>query len=160
MTDQPTVPAPTPEPANRERVILLNKAITKKIATCEQKRNKNKLGAITLQLASVLFTVGTTVLIGFKVQDLNKSTLANWSLIVSALASATVTLDKFFDYKDFWIQHNVAITKLNFLFFKLEYQSARPGFAQQDLDKLCEEFEMICIDLDKNYKEIRSAKDA
>lgn len=128
-----------------------------------RKRNKNKAGAYVVQTFIILFSFGTTVLIGWKVSDDSayKELIINFALVLSALVTGLSTLDKFFDYKAFWIDYNVAIAGLKHILRKVEYlESFGPeNITRKQLDELFNLFELVCSTMDKNYKEIRSARD-
>ena len=144
----------------------LRKCISSTIDSYRIKKRKNKIGAITVQGFSILFSFGTTVLIGWKIQkevaeSINVSTLTNFALIVSALATGINTLDKFFDYKTLWIGYNVSISNLKSALAKLDYLASlgSENIQRKQLDDIFNSYELTCLNMDKNYQEIRSAKD-
>lgn len=149
----------------------LRKCISTTIDSYRIKKRKNKIGAITVQTLSILFSFGTTVLIGWKIQkgvaesidatETINATLMNWALIVSALATGINTLDKFFDYKTLWIGYNVSISNLKSALAKLDYLASlgSENIQRKQLDDIFNSYELTCLNMDKNYQEIRSAKD-
>jgi hypothetical protein len=117
-----------PGKVTMEQVTVLRKCISDTIMSYRHKRNKNKFGAISIQILSIVLSFGTTVLIGWKLsQDTSGATgsiltgnmLTNSALIVSALATGMNALDKFFDYKALWIGYNISIASLKSIRSKL-----------------------------------------
>ncbi|MGZ5245925.1 MAG: SLATT domain-containing protein, partial [Flavitalea sp.] len=133
-----------------------------------KKRTRNKIGAIAVQSLSILFSFGTTVLIGWKVGTQNAdnnsielSTLTNFALIISAFATGINTLDKFFDYKALWIGYNVSIANLKSALAKLDYLASQgiDQLIRHQIDEIFNRYEIVCSNMDKNYQEVRSARD-
>lgn len=148
------------------QITALRKCITETIASYRIKKRRNKWGAIIVQSLSILFSFGTTVLIGWNIkegvpQSLNVSTLTNFALIVSALATGINTLDKFFDYKTLWIGYNISISNLQSALARLDYLASigTENVKKQELDEIFNRYELTCSNMDKNYHETRSARD-
>lgn len=163
--DQPLSPTDRKEVVEviQAKLSSLKKLISETIASYKSKRKRNKIGAIAVQSLSILFSFGTTVLIGLKLVDTAGESIdiSNFALVISALATGIVALDKFFDYKALWIGYNVSIANLKSLDKKLEYLSSggAKSVPLRDLDNMFEQFELICSNMNRTYQEIRMSKD-
>lgn len=153
-------------PVTLEQIKSLYNRIFEKIIDYGKKKKRNKIFAVTMQSLSVIFSVGTTVLIGWKVFDekggleVNHNYL-NYALVVSALASGITSLNKFFDYKDLWIIYNIAVISLKSISEKLIFLYARGEgkTTKKELDEIFKKYETICEDMSRNYQQIRSSPD-
>lgn len=159
-----------PIPVTQGQIECLRSCITKTIDTYRGKRNKNKCGAIIVQGLAILFSFGTTVLIGWKLNmqpedvkngSLKISPFTNFVLVVSALATGINALNQFFDYKPLWIGYNISIAKLKALLAKVDYLDSLGAekLKRSQLDDIFNRYEEIYGNMNKSYETIRSAKD-
>ena len=153
-------------PVTTEQVESLKNCLVDTIQKYRVKRNRNKAGAIAIQSAMFLFSISTTVLIGWQLgvgaDDISTKTgITNAALISSALAAGTMTIDKFFDFKALWVAYNVSIANLNSALAKINYlASLKPeNLLRIQLDEIFVRYESVCANMDKTYLEVRNAKD-
>ncbi|OYU79927.1 MAG: hypothetical protein CFE23_11775 [Flavobacterium sp. BFFFF1] len=158
-TEKNTTPALIP----KAQLDAFKTLISEKIKKFRRKRRKNKIGAIIVQVLLILFSFGTTVLIGWKIgtKDENiKDGLINIALVLSTLATALTALDKFFDYKPFWIMYGVSISKLELVEAKLSMlvPNADGAVDGAAFDAVFKEFESVCGLMSSFYNEVRSGE--
>ncbi len=139
----------------------LQKNIASMIANCVDKRKRNKRLCITAQSAIILFSFGTTVLIGWKTDAVTKVDLTNVALLLSTMATGLAAFEKFFDYKQVWVINNMTIAALRLLEAKLKtLQAEQPEYLTiRKFDKLFEEFVWICQNHNNSYSAIRNGAD-
>ena len=146
-----------------QQIKAFNDTIVLKIKDCKYRKKRNKVSATIMQTFSVIFSISTTVLIGWKTLDKSGSTspdLLNWALVISALASGLSTLIKYYDNKDLWVVYKIAAAALEGLSEKLMYLSSRGEgkTTKKELDDEYKKYETICEDMSKNYQQIRSSE--
>jgi hypothetical protein len=146
-----------------QQIKAFNDTVILKIEDCRGRKKRNKVSATIMQTFSVIFSISTTVLIGWKTFDKSGSPspgLLNLALVISALASGLSTLIKFYDNKDLWVVYKIAAAALEGLSEKLMYLSSRGEgkTTKKELDDEYKKYETICEDMSKNYQQIRSSE--
>lgn len=165
-TTHSNLPLGDDTPVTLEQIKNLDDRILEKIADYRRKKTLNKRFAVAMQSLSVIFSIGTTILIGWKVFDETHKPVVdykylNYALAASALASGITSLNKFFDYKDLWIIYNIAVISLKSVSEKLIFLYARGEgkTTKKELDEIFKKYETICEDMSRNYQQIRSSPD-
>lgn len=153
-----------PIPVTQEQIDSLKRCITEKIKSFKEKRKRNKIGAIVVQSLLIVFSILTTVLIGWKNQNPEsaglKVDLTNLALLASALTAGLAALDKFFDYKALWVEFNVSIAALQSANSRLNYLSALGigRLKQNQIEEVYNLYESTCSNMGKSYQKIRYEK--
>jgi hypothetical protein len=154
--------APTEIPVTLEQINSIKACVGETIRSYKRKRRRNKIGAILVHVLTVVFTVGTTILIGWKLA-VGKSNLAilNNALILSALSTGVSMLDAIFDYKALWVSYNISISRLKSIITRIQYlESIGVGnLKQKQIEDLYLKYESVCSQLEKDYKDIRASDD-
>lgn len=138
----------------------LKDRIEETIISYRKKRLRNKIGAIIAQISMIIFSGATTVFIGWQFAEKQTNPcLLNIALIMSALTTGMGALDKFFDYKSFWVRYNVSIQQLKSILDKAEYWEMMGKLTPDKIEELYNKYDAVCSEMLRSYESIRTEKD-
>lgn len=152
-------------PVTQEQISTLKKCVNETLASYRRKRTRNKTGAIFVHLATIVLTIGTTIILGWQLvkngEPADKTKLTNAALILSALVTGITTLDSVFDYRALWVGYNIAISRLKSVLSRLDYLQAigAANLDQGQVEELYDKYDGICSSVEKDYKDIRTSND-
>lgn len=145
------------------QIDFLKSSIEETLKSYQIKRTRNKVGCIVVQSSVIVFSVATTVFIGWKLggAKADNSFLLNIALICSAISAGLSTLEKFFDYKALWVRYNLAIQHLKFIKNRLKYMETMgvEHLKLEQIQELFKSYEEICFELMRQYESIRQEAD-
>jgi len=141
------------------------------MALYKKKRRNNKIGAIVVHIVTIGFSSATTILLGWSLlgaadnpnatNTIAANTIKNSALILSALATAASSLEAVFDCRALWVAYNVAISRLKSVLARLNFLEAIgiDNLTMKEIEDLYTRHETICIGVEKDYKDLRTAND-
>jgi len=155
--------------SQKEQLSSLYVQIDAAIKSYSRKKSINKSGASLFYMAIILLTSLTTLLIAASKSTFDlfpecelgftSTRLSSFSLVTSALLTIAVGLEKYFDWKEFWVSSALACKKLSVLGLEVcqvaAYEPTK--LSQEDIDKVYQNYKDLMKEIHDNYHKVRLA---
>jgi hypothetical protein len=147
------------EAAAQQKAAWLAKKIKESIADTRRNKKRNQNRAAYIKIAIVFLSSAVTVLLGLQVAGMEQS-FQKLAFILGAIVTLLNALEPFFNFRNLWIEHEVALAGFHRLEDKLEFYLVGLGPNDLSLDKieqLHEEYQAIWHNFGKAWISYRRA---
>jgi hypothetical protein len=146
------------QPVQKEAQLLFD--IEKAIRQTGFQKQRNQKRATYIKLAVMLFSSAATVLLGWQgmQSEGTKIVLKNTAFVLSASVTLLTALEPFFNFRSFWVEHEVAQGR--FIGLRADVDFYLPGsdpqsLDQKKLDDFHQKYQVIWDDLNKVWADNR-----
>lgn len=143
-----------------ERFSFLSAELGRQEELFGRRRRRDKRKAFGLQISTVVFSGGITILLGLRVDSPVQRQFGNISLVLGALITVLSAIDAFFGHRHLWILRTVTLRQLQDLRRHVEMYLAGRSDAELDeqtLDMFASELDRIIIDDRQSWLRLRSS---
>jgi hypothetical protein len=123
---------------------------------------RNKIFSVAVRVAALLFSGSATILLGLQVSKEYKGSLTNLAFTFSVVLTMLNTLEPFFNFRSFWVEHEAANARFNKLEDRIRFYQrgkAPAEIKEESVTSFYEEYEKIWDDLNESwYRERRNAQ--
>jgi hypothetical protein len=123
------------EAAVQQKADWLAKKIRESIADTRRNKKRNQNRASYIKIAIVFLSSAVTVLLGLQVAGMEQS-FQQVAFILGAVVTLLNALEPFFNFRNLWIEHEIALAGFHRLEDKLEFYLVGLGSNALDLDQL------------------------
>ena len=144
------------EPQSHDRAQVLRYLVESAIDQTGYQKSVNKKRASFIKLAAMIFSTTATILLGLKGLR-SEDTFKNIAFVFSAAVTLLSALEPYFNFRSFWVEHEIAQGRFLGLRADLEFYMAGTESNDRDaeLEKLHQEYQKIWNDLNAVWAENR-----
>jgi hypothetical protein len=144
-----------PFAASLGQAAALQAEIDRAINQTGYQKSRNQRKATYIKLATLFFSTAATILLGLKGLE-PEQTFKNIAFVFSASVTLLTALEPFFNFRSFWVEHEIAQGHFIGLSADLSfYMAGNPAPDPKKLDEFHETYRKIWADLNAVWAENR-----